>query len=653
MAFTYGSVTNCQVVKGTTRTEYECRLGYQLNYQSKENNTSNITLQLEVRSISSNYGTYGYYQTSTIDGTSLGSSKFDMRNTNTWQVFGTRTFNVSHGSDGKYSATKSGSFTTTCTSSNGGDYALKSGSASVWFSLPDIPRESSISVSGSSFNIGDKITITTTKNSSSFVDKIKMSFGETKTSSQYVRYITENAVSPTVWDTSIDADEIYKKIPSASRGVCQLTVETYNGSTLIGSNTISFLLLVGEANPIFPDFEFSDINPQTVRLLEGEDAITSQSIILGYSNVQVTIPVETKAIAQKGATILNYRFNNKQKNYSDTEDVVMEPVVATSGDFTVYATDSRQNSTPKTKGAIRIVEYTPLVKNEITAKRQNGTSEATILSFSGKIDLENFGAVTNSIKTSKYIYSIAGKEDWSEEFNINLTVDANGNFSFNELIIGDIENVGFDIENAYDIKVIIEDELSKAEFSTTLSSGTPHVAYSKNGICFMGKYDDEVGGKAQVNGNPLAYYPIGSIYISVNETNPKDLFGGTWERIKDRFLLSAGDTYSNGSTGGSAELQAHTHNIPSLSGTATWAGTHNHLVSNRSSTYGSGQQSGWRCITSPHSENGDYWQDNYTNDAGSHQHSVTTNASTTGSTGNGSQGNMPPYLAVYMWKRIA
>ena len=47
-------------------------------------------------------------------------------------------------------------------------------------------------------------------------------------------------------------------------------------------------------------------------------------------------------------------------------------------------------------------------------------------------------------------------------------------------------------------------------------------------------------------------HPVGSIYISENSTSPATLFGGTWERVKDRFLLAAGDTYSAGSTGGSA-----------------------------------------------------------------------------------------------------
>ena len=44
-------------------------------------------------------------------------------------------------------------------------------------------------------------------------------------------------------------------------------------------------------------------------------------------------------------------------------------------------------------------------------------------------------------------------------------------------------------------------------------------------------------------------YPIGSIYISASGTNPHDLFGGTWEQLRDRFLLGCGSK-ENGTIGG-------------------------------------------------------------------------------------------------------
>lgn len=55
---------------------------------------------------------------------------------------------------------------------------------------------------------------------------------------------------------------------------------------------------------------------------------------------------------------------------------------------------------------------------------------------------------------------------------------------------------------------------------------------------------------------PCPYYPVGSVYISFNNTDPSTFFGGTWERIKDKFLLSAGDSYSVNSTGGN---KTHSH----------------------------------------------------------------------------------------------
>ena len=148
-------------------------------------------------------------------------------------------------------------------------------------------------------------------------------------------------------------------------------------------------------------------------------------------------------------------------------------------------------------------------------------------------------------------------------------------------------------------------------------------------------------------------YPVGSIYLSVNSTNPKTYFGGTWEQIKDRFLLAAGNTYSAGSTGGSASIQSHTHSIPSLSGTAASAGAHTHIVSKRTTTYAAGTQTNYRAIASPTSVKADYTENCVSESAGAHTHSVSVNGGTTGSAGSGNAGNMPPYLTVYVWKRTA
>ena len=64
-------------------------------------------------------------------------------------------------------------------------------------------------------------------------------------------------------------------------------------------------------------------------------------------------------------------------------------------------------------------------------------------------------------------------------------------------------------------------------------------------------------------------YPVGSIYMSVSNTSPSILFGGTWEQIQDKFLLASGSTYSNGSTGGG---QAH-NNMPPYLAVNVWKRT--------------------------------------------------------------------------------
>lgn len=153
-------------------------------------------------------------------------------------------------------------------------------------------------------------------------------------------------------------------------------------------------------------------------------------------------------------------------------------------------------------------------------------------------------------------------------------------------------------------------------------------------------------------------YPVGSIYMSVNSVNPSTLFGGSWERIKDKFLLSAGDDYSAGDTGGSADavLPQHSHTITTTVGSA---GAHSHYVYQGSALMGSPSSGGgYFAKKSYASTHYSYPLDRNagayelkTNTQSAHTHTVTATASTEGTTA--TDANMPPYLTVYVWKRIA
>ena len=147
--------------------------------------------------------------------------------------------------------------------------------------------------------------------------------------------------------------------------------------------------------------------------------------------------------------------------------------------------------------------------------------------------------------------------------------------------------------------------------------------------------------KARLNKSVIdMVYPVGAIYMSVNSTNPGNLFGGTWEQIKDRFLLAAGDTYAAGDSGGSA---SHSHTL-SDNGAACIGNSTNVTAFSSGNHYWKDYNSG-----------SNMWA--WTHNADSAVTSSTTHYNDgkfvclTGSTD--MTNSMPPYLAVYMWRRIA
>ncbi len=134
-------------------------------------------------------------------------------------------------------------------------------------------------------------------------------------------------------------------------------------------------------------------------------------------------------------------------------------------------------------------------------------------------------------------------------------------------------------------------------------------------------------------------YPVGSLYLSVSGTSPATLFGGTWQRIEDTFLLAAGQTYAAGGTGGSA---SHTHTT----------GDHT-LVVNEIPSHTHGIK-GWRY---GHNQKYDNYSASYTQLSDAASSSTPILATGGGKPHNhgdtGSASNLPPYLAVYIWKRTA
>lgn len=208
------------------------------------------------------------------------------------------------------------------------------------------------------------------------------------------------------------------------------------------------------------------------------------------------------------------------------------------------------------------------------------------------------------------------KYTWNNKSNLSIgtsaTTAAAGNHAH-----GNITNGG-DITTTATIasgdRLVINDESASKVTNSSITFGTDTTTFLRN---------DGTWAAAGGGGDPLDAYPVGSIYISVNNTSPATLFGGTWSRIEDRFLLAATNpsastvTYPVGSVGGAATVTLTTNQIPS----------HYHSYTNTVRTWTPG---------------GDF--------AACYREG----SANTGNTGGGqAHENMPPYLAVYMWQRTA
>ena len=134
-------------------------------------------------------------------------------------------------------------------------------------------------------------------------------------------------------------------------------------------------------------------------------------------------------------------------------------------------------------------------------------------------------------------------------------------------------------------------------------------------------------------------YPVGSIYMSVNNANPSTLFGGTWEQLKDRFLLGAGDTYTAGDTGGEATHKLTKAELPNYT---LYNTTHSHGGVYNGSNGNAGMKGDWDA-----SNKGQV----VLNTGSKNTNNATIKVDSGGS--DTPHNNMPPYLVVYMWKRTA
>lgn len=357
---------------------------------------------------------------------------------------------------------------------------------------------------------------------------------------------------------------------------------------------------VVDAAPELEAVSYEDTNAATV-------AVTGDKsrIVQNHSTLTVTVPTAT---AKKGATIASYTiaFGGVSKTVKSSGTVSLGAVdVSYSQALTVTATDSRGFTASKSV-QVTVDDYSAPTA-VIDLHRLNNFEPTTYITAHARYSyLNGKNAVSISAKFKKVSDSSYGTPIELED-SIQSTVTC-------------------DRDSAYDFVVTITDRLGSTDYNLTLGKGIPSffidTQKSSVGVNCLPSQSDvlQLGDSAWLTAQGA--YPVGAIYLSVTEVDPSSLFGGTWERIGGRFLLGADDTYAAGSTGGEAthtltvdEMPKHNHEIDNLNaaGNATPYMT---VQAQDKKGYGGNVQTMFAGGGKPHN-------------------------------------NMPPYLAVFMWKRVS
>lgn len=474
-----------------------------------------------------------------------------------------------------------------------------SGSGS--WSLPQIARASQPScitypnTTNNVGNIGNTITIHMNRRSSSFTHTVRYSFNGLSGT------IATNVTNNCKWTIPMS---FYEKIPNASSGTGTVYADTYNGSTFIGTKSVNFTCNVSNSNPTIGEITFFDSNAKTVAITENNKIIIRNNSNLRYKidniNAQNSATLKSCTVTVNGTTKSDELL--QVSHIGSVEQNIGIINSSSNVTATVTVTDSRGNKSTYTE-EITVADW---VKPSaiITCQRKN-----------------NFYSTTN-LKVDGNISSINDKNKITVQYQYKKTSDT----SYSSLqTIQNNTQTSFDIDNNYswDIRVIVSDLLGSTAYNLFVDKGMP-IVYFDRLLSSMGVNCFPTNEKSvEINGKTIfdMIYPVGSIYMSINSTSPSNLFGGTWEQIKERFLLGASETYIVGSTGGEATHTLTVNEMPSHSHKYYSPIVQSVTAASSGNTYG-----------------------NYNK-----QYIIETSKEGGGQPHN----NMPPYFTVYIWKRTA
>lgn len=619
-------------IYSSTNRGWQLRLDWSITGQSINDNTSTLSLDLWV------YDGTGYSQNQDANEAYYiiqGEKRWNPYNYSTtgWYKLGSKSITVGHNADGTGSVTLSAEWDCGWDSA----YTPRHLSLSEAVTLTTIPRASSVSISGDA--LGKAVAISISRASSGFTHKLYYSCGAISWAG-----IASDVGTSYSWTPPVS---LAQQAPNASAVVGTIIVETYNGSTYIGVATAQFTLAV--PNTVVPSLAVSLSDPTKVSATYG-----------GYVQLRSKLKVDLTASGAQGSTIKAYNIKLGDiyavAAASGTTDYLPTAGALT---LTCSVTDSRGRTTTKTQ-TITVLAYSKPAISDISAARCNQDGTANRMGDYGKVTFSGVIAPLSNKNTAAYAvqYREVGAEIWSHAGSA-----AAGNYA----PAGAYVVFAADKSKRYEVRVVATDAFESIGSAVRdlpaayallhhakhlLSMGIGRLCDKANalqvGLKAYFDEDVEISGELKVGGKSICdlIYPVGSVYIAFNDTNPSTLFGGAWERIQEAFLWAVGsDGRDLGGRGGEMTHTLTVDEIPN----------HEHWVRQRGNTSRAYTQD---CYAPGGSE------DPYSSiiradmSSGYAKPSVSWGGQLVAGEvisddHNQPHNNMPPYIQVSMWRRTA
>jgi hypothetical protein len=518
-----------------------------------------------------------------------------------WYALGTRTVTVAHDEAGKAGVTLSASWHSGFTS----QWTPATLTVSQRINLPDIPRASSVS---GELALGQKGTLRIAAASSDFTHDITAKCGTARVTVCTGAAASAEWTPPIAWASQNTGG---KTVDVA------LTTKTYRGGSLVGTKEQTLRATIPQSLGPAVQTGWCAASPDN----SGGKASGLQAWVRGYSRAGIAFDA-SKVQFQYGATAAEYEIvcGGKTTAAAPYRTDVLQGLTA---EVLCRVTDSRGYSAETTL-TVQLNDYAPPVLTGLALYRSDGAGLAADegTHICGRCTLA-FSALGGANACTLTGYWATATGVWSTGTAMTSGADC--------IITGDTDILP---AASYRARIVARDSLgNEAAYETAIPTSRVTVHLAEGGRAVgIGKYAEHERAvdlaedwDIWFRGGRLldAIWPVGSVYISVTDTSPEALFGGTWQRIEDRFLLAAGDSYPLGSTGGevqhaltAAELPQHTHG------------------------YDYTGQSDVTGVTAIRVYDGDSRLNEYkgkaTSDCGGQAHN-----------------NMPPYMAVNIWKRTA